>query len=133
MLTRGIRTMCDDESLLKENSTSAWSAFQKTKTDKITSPANAACARALRTVGAFNVSVVTTNASEVYRCETESWYRDCEAFASHRIEIGRVRMNESLRNIVDGVNKAISIQGRIGDSRTITIWSLNLPTIARRD
>jgi hypothetical protein len=70
MLTNGISTMCDDESLFKENSTKAENVFQKTITDKITRLTNAACARVLRTIGAFNAWVVTVFVSGLDRSQT---------------------------------------------------------------
>src|SRR5437016_186823 len=41
-------------------------------TDKMTRPANATCARAFRTMGSFNVPVVTVEVSGLFLCQTMS-------------------------------------------------------------
>ena len=58
-LTTGISKICDDPSWSKENSAKTWSVLPKTRTDRVTSPANSVCARQFRARSSFHASVVT--------------------------------------------------------------------------
>src|SRR5271163_4832913 len=102
-------------------------------TDRITKPTNAVCARAFRSKVACNASVVTTGISRLLQSHADDSRQSCERFAAKQAWVHRDQMLRCSHAIFYRIFDPISIQGRVSDTRAITVGPLNLPSIGSRD